>query len=273
LELEIDDKKFIDQFELENKWVISKVFLWLIYAPIYNLLVFLIELFSWVFWWAVIWLTLILKIFLFYPQQKALVSQRKIQDLQPKIKKIQEEYKWQQQIIGQKLLELYNKEKVNPLGSCWFLLIQMPILLVVYNVISKIQNPVNNYYIYSHFNDFSFTSINFNFYWLDLLASKWMQWIILALFVAWIQFLQLKVSLPKKVKDNEKWLVLEKKENKIEYSAMPNPDVLNKFMLYWMPVMVWIFTYSWFAAIWLYWWISTLLTLFQNLITNKISKK
>jgi membrane protein insertase Oxa1/YidC/SpoIIIJ len=162
---------------------------------------------------------------------------------------------------------------VNPFGSCGFLFIQMPILLVVYNLILKIQNPVNNYYIYSFFNDFSFSAINFNFYWLDLLANKWIQWIILALFVAGIQFLQIKISLPKKSNDSEKWLVLEKKEDKTEYSAMPNPEILNKFMLYWMPIMVWFFTYSWFAAIWLYWGISTLLTLFQNLITNKMLKK
>jgi membrane protein insertase Oxa1/YidC/SpoIIIJ len=62
---------------------------------------------------------------------------------------------------------------------------------------------------------------------------------------------------------------LEKKEDKKEYSAMPNPEVMNKFMLYWMPVMVWVFTYSWFAAIWLYWGISTFLTLLQNLLINK----
>ncbi|MDR2640583.1 MAG: YidC/Oxa1 family membrane protein insertase [Candidatus Peribacteria bacterium] len=66
--------------------------------------------------------------------------------------------------MGQKVFELYSQEKVNPFGSCGFLFIQMPILLVVYNLILKIQNPVNNYYIYSFFNDFSFSAINFNFY-------------------------------------------------------------------------------------------------------------
>jgi YidC/Oxa1 family membrane protein insertase len=274
LEARIADKKFLDQFELKNKWLIKKTFTGLIYTPIYNLVIWLIKLFNWSFWWAIIWITLILKLLLLRPQQKMMVSQRRIQEIQPKIKEIQEQYKWQQQILGQKLMELYSKEKINPLGSCWFLLIQMPILLVVYNIIRSIQTPANEYYLYSFLDNFSLTSINFNFYWLDLLASKWVQWIILALCVAGVQFLQVKVSLPKKKESNNKWLVLEKKKNEKDYSKLtPDPEMMNKFMLYWMPIMVWFFTYSLFAALGLYWGISTLFTLFQNLIVNKMLKK
>jgi membrane protein insertase Oxa1/YidC/SpoIIIJ len=67
--------------------------------------------------------------------------------------------------------------------------------------------------------------------------------------------------------------VLEKKENKNEYSMMPNPEIMNKFMLYWMPIMVWVFTYSLFAWIWVYWAISTLFALAQNLVVNRYFKK
>ena len=48
-----------------------------------------------------------------------------------------------------KLMELYKKEKVNPMGSCGFLLIQMPILLVIYNIILSIKDPSNFFYTYS----------------------------------------------------------------------------------------------------------------------------
>jgi YidC/Oxa1 family membrane protein insertase len=44
-----------------------------------------------------------------------LVSQKKLQAIQPKIKKIQEEFKGQPQILGQKMMELYKTEKVNPM--------------------------------------------------------------------------------------------------------------------------------------------------------------
>jgi membrane protein insertase Oxa1/YidC/SpoIIIJ len=61
-------------------------------------------------------------------------------------------------------MALYSKEKINPVGSCGFLLIQMPILIVVYNIIRSIQTPANEYYLYSFLGDFSLTGINFDFY-------------------------------------------------------------------------------------------------------------
>jgi YidC/Oxa1 family membrane protein insertase len=47
-----------------------------------------------------------------------MVSQKKLQAIQPKIKEIQTKYKGQQAVLGQKLMALYKEEKVNPMGSC-----------------------------------------------------------------------------------------------------------------------------------------------------------
>lgn len=275
LNAQVWEKEYFDQFELENKWTIKKVFIYLFYAPIYNLVIFLIELFNWLFGWAIVWVTVILRILLLWPQHKMMLSQRKLQSIQPKIKKIQEEFKWNQQMIGMKMMELYKKENVNPVWSCGFLLIQMPILLVIYYIIIWIQNPSNIYYLYWFHDLFTLSEINFNFYWLNLLQNWWIQGLILAVLVALIQFVQIKLSLINKSNDDKKsWVVLEKKSWDDKYSnMMPDPDMINKFMLFWMPVMVWIFTYSLFAAVWIYWWISTLFMLFQQLIVNKIIKK
>lgn len=275
LNLEVDGKKYFDQIEISNKWSIKKLFVWVFYAPIYNLVIGLIDLFKWSFWWAIVWVTVILRIILLYPQHKMMVSQRKLQAIQPKIKKIQEEYKWNQQMLGMKMMELYKTEKVNPFGSCWFLLIQMPILIVIYHIILGIQDPGNIYYLYNFLQGFSITSIDFSFYWLDLLKTGGIQWLILALTVAIIQFLQVKLSLSTKWKQDKKdWVVLEKKSWEDKYSQfMPDPEMLNKFMLYGMPAMVWVFTFTLFAWVWIYWGISTLFMLFQQLIVNKIIKK
>ena len=100
-----------------------------------------------------------------------MVSQKKLQAIQPKIKKIQQEFKGQQQVLGVKLMELYKKEKVNPMGSCGFLLIQMPILIVVYNIILSITDHSNYYHIYTKLSHFDMTSINYNFFGLDLLSA------------------------------------------------------------------------------------------------------
>ena len=202
-----------------------------------------------------------------------MLSQRKLQAVQPKIKELQEKYKWKQQELWVKLMELYKKEKVNPVWSCWFLLIQMPILLVIYNILIWIKDESNYYHLYDSLSSFTLDSVSFNFLGLDLLWAWWINWLILAIIIAALQFIQIKLSLLSK-KSDSKNIVLEKKKWTDSYSQfMPDPEMMNKFMLYWMPAMVWVFTYSLFAWIWLYWWISTLFMIIQQLIINKISNK
>jgi YidC/Oxa1 family membrane protein insertase len=52
-----------------------------------------------VFGWAIVSITIIIRIVLLWPQHKMMLSQKKLQAVQPKIKKIQEEYKGQQQVL------------------------------------------------------------------------------------------------------------------------------------------------------------------------------
>ncbi len=269
------EKEYFDQIEIENKWTIKKIFVGIVYAPIYNLVIWLVDLFKGSFGWAIVSVTIILRLLLLWPQHRMMVSQKKLQLIQPKIKKIQEEFKWNQQMIGMKMMELYKTENVNPVGSCGFLLIQMPILLVIYHIIIWIQDPANIYYLYSFLQWFSISDINFSFYSLDLLQVWWKQWLALAFMVAVIQFIQVKLSLNLKDKElKASGVVLEKKPKDDKYSQMmPDPDMMNKFMLYWMPPMVWVFTYSLFAWVGIYWGISTLFMLFQQLFVNKILKK
>lgn len=274
LSVNLNWKEFIDQFELENSGSFKKIFVWLFYAPIYNLMIYLLNLFEWVFGWAIISITIIIRIVLLWPQHKMMVSQKKLQAIQPKIKKIQEEFKWQQQVLWMKLMELYKTEKVNPMGSCGFLIIQMPILLVIYNIILSIKDPSNFFYTYNFLASYKLDSIDYNFFWLDLLASWWIAWLILAITVALIQYFQVKLSLAWKKDSDKTWIVLEKKTWDTGYSQfMPDPEMMNKFMLYWMPAMVWVFTFTLFAWVGVYWGISTLFMLIQQFIVNKIINK
>jgi len=70
-----------------------------------------------------------------------------------------------------KMMELYKKEKVNPMGSCGFLIIQMPILLVIYNIILSIKDPSNFYHIYDFLSGYSLDMMSYNFFGIDLLSS------------------------------------------------------------------------------------------------------
>jgi YidC/Oxa1 family membrane protein insertase len=268
-----DDKRYLASFEIEHRGSISKIFSAVFYAPIFNLFVFLITTLGSSLGWAILAITVVIRIVLLWPQHKMMVSQKKLQWIQPKIKKIQEENKWNQQAIGMKLMELYKTEKVNPMGSCGFLLIQMPILLVIYNIILSIKDPSNFFHIYDFQSSFDISSINFSFFGMDLLQSGWITWALLALTVAAIQFTQVKLSLAGK-KVEKKDVVLEKKKWANDYSQMmPDPEMMNKFMLYGMPAMVGVFTYTLIAWVGIYWGTSTLFMVFQQLFVNKILKK
>ncbi len=272
-ETQIESKKYLSQVEIGNQWTISKIFVYFFYAPIYNLMVFLIQLFWNSLGWAIIGITIIIRFILIYPQHKMLVSQRKMQKIQPKIKEIQEKYKWDSQTLWIELMNLYKRENVNPVGSCWLVLIQMPILLVLYNVIMGVENATNYYYLYSFLKPFAIENIITNFFTIDLLWKGWTVGVFLAIFVGLVQFIQVKLSLSFNQKKNSP-VVLEKKKWEDAYtSMMPDAESMNKVMLYVMPFMVWFFTYSLFAWIGIYWWIWTVFWIFQQLIVNKIVKK
>jgi YidC/Oxa1 family membrane protein insertase len=269
------DIDVISQFDVKNRGFIGKIFIFFFYAPIYNLMVFLLKITWYSLWWAIVIITIIIRLILLIPQHKMMVSQAKMQKIQPKIKEIQEKYKGDHQTLWMELMKLYKDEKVNPMWSCWLLLIQMPILIVIYNVIISIKNVSNTYYLYSFLWDYEISYINPNFFWIDLFWIGWINWLILAIIIWLLQYLQVKMSLIYNEQNNKKnWIVLEKKKNINDSSEfMPDPELLNKFMLYWMPIMIALVTYTFFAWVWIYWWIWTIFVILQQLFVNKILKK
>lgn len=272
--LKKDKIDVISQFEVEYKWFITKLFTTIFYTPIYNLMIFLLDITNYSLWWSIIIITIILRLVLLVPQHKMMISQRKMQLIQPKVKEIQDKYKWNNQMLWVELMKLYKEEKVNPMWSCWLLLIQMPLLIVIYYVILEIQNSVNTYYLYSFLEWFNVSSILDNFYNIDLYEMWWIQWLILALFVWFVQYIQIKLSLSYNETPKKDWLVLEKKSWSDWYNSfMPDPELMNKFMLYAMPVMIAIATFTLHAWLGLYFLIGTIFMIVQQLIVNKILKK
>ena len=97
---------------------------------------------------AIILLTLIVRI-LFWPvTQKANSSMRRMQKLQPKIKELQEKYKEtpmdtpddtarKKAELNQKMMELYRVEKVNPVGGCLPIILQIPVFIALYSALDS----------------------------------------------------------------------------------------------------------------------------------------
>ncbi len=87
--------------------------------------------------WAIILLTCALKL-LFAPMtHMSYESMRKMQAVQPKMKSIQERYKNDPQRMNREVMELYRRNKVNPMGGCLPMLIQIPIFIAFYQVLSE----------------------------------------------------------------------------------------------------------------------------------------
>ena len=84
---------------------------------------------------AIIVLTVIIR-FLTYPLlAKQQESQRKMQQVQPQLKKLQEKFKNDKEKLSQAQMKLYRENKVNPVGGCFPLVIQFPILIGLYQAI------------------------------------------------------------------------------------------------------------------------------------------
>ncbi len=84
---------------------------------------------------AIVVLTVIIR-FLTYPLlAKQQESSRKMQQIQPQLKKLQEKYKNDKEKLSQAQMQLYKENKVNPVGGCFPLVIQFPILIGLYQAI------------------------------------------------------------------------------------------------------------------------------------------
>ncbi len=135
---------------------------------------------------SIIVMTIIFKILLNPLTKKTLESSRKMQALQPKITAINEQFKNKPEAKQKALIELYKKEKINPLGGCLPILVQLPFFWALYNVLPYILDLKNSNFLW--INDLSSpdTVLHFHF-WPNTLN-------ILPLIMTVMSFLQMKMT-------------------------------------------------------------------------------
>ncbi len=85
----------------------------------------------------IILFSIIIKVAFFPLSYKGMKSMKHMQQLQPKMKKIQEQYKKDPGKLNQETMALYKKHGVNPLGGCLPLLLQMPVFFALYSVLAN----------------------------------------------------------------------------------------------------------------------------------------
>ncbi len=82
--------------------------------------------------WAIVLLTVLVKAIFYYPSAISYKSMARMKKIQPQIAKLKELYKNDHQKVSQEMMKIYQKEKVNPLGGCLPVLLQMPVFLALY---------------------------------------------------------------------------------------------------------------------------------------------
>lgn len=194
---------------------------------------------------AVIGLTLLIKLLTNPLNDKALKSQKVMAEIQPKLQEIQKKHKDNQQKQAEEMMALYKEKQFNPFSGILLLFIQIPILWALFYVF-KGGVAIKPELIYS----FIHLSHAINPYFLGIDLSK--PNIVLAVMTAVAQFFQAKTATP----------AIPKSESKDTASQVS--DMMQKQMIFFLPLITLFVLYGLPSALGLYWLITTVFTVFQQ---------
>ena len=221
----------------------------ILYIPIFNLFVALYNLIPDI-GAVIIIITILLKLVLYPLTKSSIAAQKSMTEIQPKLEALKKQHKGNQQLLAQETMRLYKENKVNPLGSCLPILIQLPIFIAIYWVFMQGLTG-NDFGILYPFvkNPEHIKTISFGF--VDLGKSGN---VILAVLAAGAQYWQAKMMQSKRPP----------KEAGAGGKDEDMASIMNKQMLYFMPFLTLIIGFQFQAGLALYWFVSTLLTGLQQ---------
>jgi YidC/Oxa1 family membrane protein insertase len=124
----------LDQIAPGLSLVVDYGWLTMIAAPLFWVLAWLYK-FVGNWGWAIILLTMLIKVVFFPLSAASYKSMAKMRVLTPKLTKLKEAYGDDKARMNQEMMELYKKEKVNPLGGCLPILVQIPVFIALYWVL------------------------------------------------------------------------------------------------------------------------------------------
>lgn len=233
--------------------MIKEFFKTILYQPLFNLLVF----FAWLvpghsIGWAIILLTLLVKLILWVPQAKALRSPLQMRAHQDDIKALQEKHKNDRAGLAQAQMAFYKEKGINPLAGCLPMLIQLPVIFILYRVFIDGLHTVRPELIYSFVPHLD--TVNTMFFGIDLAQPDKIYWPLIA---AAAQFFQSRHYASLNVTSGKK----------DDPAAM-----MNKQMVYLFPVMTFFVGRSLPAGLAVYWAASTFFGFIQQVYIMKTFK-
>lgn len=231
-----------------------------IFDPLYNGLIYLFDTIPWIdAGIAVIIFTIIVRLILFPLSKKSIVTQVRMKEIEPELNKLkQTEPDKQKQAL--KVMALYKEKGVNPFSSFFFLFLQLPIIYALYSIfISSGLPSVKAELLYSFV---STPVINMSFLGLIDVSQRS---IILSIVAAAAQFFQLHYSLAAKPSAPP--------PKGAAPSAADMAQNMTRNMKYIFPIIIFFISYKISAVVSIYWAVSSLFTLGQELVVRRHLKK
>ena len=231
----------------------------ILYQPIFNIFIFLYNIIPGHDVGIVILaITILVRLVLYPLTNSSIKAQRSMQELQPKMEAVKKEFATDKQKQTQAIMELYKTNKVNPITSCLPMLIQLPILIALYMVLQDglaSKDLVKSLYSFVS-NPGTINQISLGIF--NMAQPNY----VLAVLAGAAQYFQAK-TLSRNIPPKEAGA-----GSKDE--AMMS--MMNKQMLYLMPVMTVVFGFKLPAGLTLYWFFSTLLMVLQQMALFKKSQ-
>jgi YidC/Oxa1 family membrane protein insertase len=201
---------------------------------------------------AIILVTILIKVIFFPLTKKGSISTARMQELQPKVQELQAKYKANPQKLNQEMAEFYKKENYNPMSGCLPMLIQFPLFIAMYNLFNNHFDLRGASFIPGWIGDLSLPEsvINFGAFRLPL--------------VGWSDLRALPII----------YLASQLLYGKFTQTPQSGQNASQmKLMMFGMPIMFFFILYDVPSGLLLYWIVSNVLTIIQQVVINDMLKK
>lgn len=265
-----------------NLW--NQILVW----PILNVLIALYKGFEFLhipgpLGFAVIGLTLVIRLVLYPLMAAQLRSARKMARLKPHMDALNVKHKGDKQGLQQAQLALYKEHGVNPAAGCLPLLIQMPVLIALYNVFYQVLNNGNLEKLIGEINSvlylpaFKLTTLDLNFFGINLgIKPSQFQthgyWLLLVpIITAGLQYWQTKLMMPAQPSavSNQLSANLKTEDGKPQAASEDTAAEMQKQMAIITPLMFGYFALQFPLGLALYWNVFGIFGIIQQLAINK----
>lgn len=211
---------------------------------------------------AIVLFTILIKLLLMPLTYRQILATKEMQKIQPELKKLQDKYHNDKETLNIKTMELYKEHKVNPFASCLPILFQMPILLGMYEAMRV---PMSYVFNNPAIHELGKAAISTQFLWMQNLtvpdtmynlmqATEFYKTIpgVLPIIAAILTYLQTKTM-------------------NTGGQAADNPTMRTMTIM--MPLMILYFGITMSAGLTLYWVVSTLFQIVQQLMLTRLTKE